>query len=126
MSIMWNYLDKRKAAVDALKDFGSMEFILAHTDEAVKNEYLKMEGQVKIASSTALRKLMYSRKDTARLLSTWHGSNQPGKNLPLRKEMSWTAFMLMMIAAQYIPSATATGLSGPRLIKKRIVPWTSW
>ena len=37
MSIMWNYLDKRKAAVDALKDFGSMEFILAHTDEAVKN-----------------------------------------------------------------------------------------
>ena len=32
MSIMWNYLDKRKAAVDALKDFGSMEFILAHTD----------------------------------------------------------------------------------------------
>ena len=44
MSIMWNYLDKRKAAVDALKDFGSMEFILAHTDEAVKSEYLKMEG----------------------------------------------------------------------------------
>ena len=34
--------------------------------------------------------------------------------------------MLMMIAAQYIPSATATGLSGLRLIKKRIVPWTSW
>ena len=26
MSIIWKYLDKRSAAVDALKDYGSMKF----------------------------------------------------------------------------------------------------
>lgn len=44
MSIMWKYLDKRKASVDALKDYGSMQFIIDNTDEAVRNEYHKMEG----------------------------------------------------------------------------------
>lgn len=42
MSIMWKYLDKRKAAIDALKDYDSMQFIIAHTDEQIKGEYDKM------------------------------------------------------------------------------------
>ena len=29
MSIIWKYLDKRSAAVDAIKDYGSMQFILS-------------------------------------------------------------------------------------------------
>lgn len=31
MSIVWKYLDKRSAAVDALKDYGSMKFIIDHS-----------------------------------------------------------------------------------------------
>ena len=33
MNIIWQYLDKRSAAVNALKDYSSMAYILAHTDE---------------------------------------------------------------------------------------------
>ena len=44
MSIIWKYLDKRSAAVDALKDYGSMKFIIGHTDDEIKNAYEKMEG----------------------------------------------------------------------------------
>ena len=35
MNIVWSYLDKRSAAVNALKDYGSMQFILEHTDEDI-------------------------------------------------------------------------------------------
>lgn len=44
MSIIWKYLDKRSAAVDALKDYGSMKFIIAHTDDEIKAAYEKMGG----------------------------------------------------------------------------------
>lgn len=44
MSIIWKYLDKRSAAVDALKDYGSMKFIISHTDDEVKSAYEKMGG----------------------------------------------------------------------------------
>ena len=44
MSIIWKYLDKRSAAVDALKDYGSMKFIIGHTDDEIKRAYEKMEG----------------------------------------------------------------------------------
>ena len=30
MNIIWQYLDKRSAAVNALKDYSSMAYILAH------------------------------------------------------------------------------------------------
>ena len=35
MSIAWQYLDKRSAAVNALKDYESMKYVLAHTSEDV-------------------------------------------------------------------------------------------
>lgn len=44
MSIIWKYLDKRSAAVDALKDYGSMKFIIEHTDDEIKSAYEKMSG----------------------------------------------------------------------------------
>lgn len=44
MSIVWKYLDKRSAAVDALKDYGSMKFIIDHTDDEIKTAYQKMGG----------------------------------------------------------------------------------
>ena len=42
MSIIWKYLDKRSAAVDALKDYSSMEFIIANTSSEIKNTRDKM------------------------------------------------------------------------------------
>ena len=35
MNIIWQYLDKRSASVNALKDYSSMAYILAHTDEEI-------------------------------------------------------------------------------------------
>lgn len=44
MSIIWKYLDKRSAAVDAIKDYGSMQFIIEHTNDEIKAAYEKMGG----------------------------------------------------------------------------------
>ncbi|HHY0069331.1 TPA: hypothetical protein ACVT6Y_004018 [Clostridioides difficile] len=40
MNIVWQYLDKRAAAINALKDYSSMKYIIEHTDEdiAILNE----------------------------------------------------------------------------------------
>lgn len=35
MNIIWQYLDKRSAAINALKDYSSMAYIIAHTDEEI-------------------------------------------------------------------------------------------
>lgn len=35
MSVIWQYLDKRSAAINALKDYSSMKYILEHTDEEI-------------------------------------------------------------------------------------------
>ena len=37
MNIIWHYLDKRGAAVNALKDYSSMQYIIDHTDEEIAN-----------------------------------------------------------------------------------------
>ena len=50
MSIMWKYLDKRKAVIDAMKDYSGMQFILEHTEESVRNEYQKMDSKAAIDS----------------------------------------------------------------------------
>lgn len=44
MSIIWKYLDKRSAVVDALKDYNSMKFIIEHTDDEIRAAYEKMGG----------------------------------------------------------------------------------
>ncbi len=44
MSIAWKYLDKRRGAVQAVKDYGSMQFIIENTDEEIKKVYSKMAG----------------------------------------------------------------------------------
>lgn len=36
MNIIWHYLDKRSAAINALKDYTSMQYILDHTDEEIR------------------------------------------------------------------------------------------
>ena len=42
MSIMWKYLDKRSAAIAAIKDRGSMKFIIEHTAEDIAAERDRM------------------------------------------------------------------------------------
>ena len=43
MSIIWKYLDKRSGTVQAIKDYQSMKFILAHTDQEIKDARERME-----------------------------------------------------------------------------------
>ena len=62
MSIIWKYLDKRSAAVDALKDYGSMKFIIGHTDDEIKSAYDVLKERYR------------------QRWNTWRGSSQPGKN----------------------------------------------
>lgn len=35
MNIVWQYLDKKAAAINALKDYSSMQYIIDHTDEEI-------------------------------------------------------------------------------------------
>ena len=44
MSIMYKYLDKRAAAIAAIKDFDSMRFIINNTDSEIAAERAKMIG----------------------------------------------------------------------------------
>ena len=44
MNVVWKYLDKRAGAVAALKDVGSMKFIIENTDDEIKAAYDKMSS----------------------------------------------------------------------------------
>ena len=44
MSIMYKYLDKRAAAIAAIKDYDSMQFIIRNTDREITSEREKMAG----------------------------------------------------------------------------------
>ena len=39
MNIAWKYLDKRRGAAQAVRDYGSMQFILENTDDEIKKAY---------------------------------------------------------------------------------------
>ena len=44
MSIIWHYLDKRGAAINALKDYSSMQYIIDHTDEEIDTVHDRMSS----------------------------------------------------------------------------------
>ncbi|ROR28120.1 hypothetical protein EDD66_10558 [Mobilisporobacter senegalensis] len=44
MNIVWYYLDKKAAAINALKDFSSMKYIIEHTDEDIATLNDKMSS----------------------------------------------------------------------------------
>ena len=50
MSIIWKYLDKRSAAIAALKDYDSMAFIISDTERQIEkvNEKLGSTGGMKL------------------------------------------------------------------------------
>ena len=44
MSVMWKYLDKKNAAIQALEDFGDMQFIIENTPNEIKLAQDRMVG----------------------------------------------------------------------------------
>lgn len=44
MQIAWKYLNKRAASLEALKDYGGMQFILEHTNDDIRAEHEKMQS----------------------------------------------------------------------------------
>ena len=44
MHISWSFLDKRKAAINAMKAFDSMDFIVKHSDEEIQRVENRMVG----------------------------------------------------------------------------------
>ena len=44
MNIVWMYLNKRDAAVNALKDYGKMKHIINHSGEEIRHVYSRMAG----------------------------------------------------------------------------------
>ena len=44
MHISWNFLDKRKATIDAIESYDDMAFIIDHTDEDIEEARQKMLG----------------------------------------------------------------------------------
>ena len=54
MSILWQYLDKKSAAISALKDYSSMQHIIDHTNEEIDN----VRGQMGIKNLNILDTLI--------------------------------------------------------------------
>lgn len=44
MHISWNYLDKRKATIEAIESYDDMAFIIDHTDEEISEVKNRMTG----------------------------------------------------------------------------------
>ena len=44
MHISWSFLDKRKAAINAMEAFDSMDFIVKHSDEEIQRVENRMVG----------------------------------------------------------------------------------
>lgn len=44
MSVMWKYLDKKAATIQAIEDYDSMQFIIEHTDDDIKEVRERMSG----------------------------------------------------------------------------------
>ena len=94
MSIAWNYLDKRSAAMAALKDYCSMKAILATTAEEIANvrqDMVRIGGmrfeesahgarnpQAKTRFCMGLRKLMCWKSGIGRRKSSWRGFSRRG------------------------------------------------
>ena len=108
MNIIWQYLDKRSAAVNALKDYSSMAYILAHTDEEIAQvhedtttlgspAFTDMPGGSPNPQSGEMRiiaaKLMYCGNGIVRQRNTWNGFNPHGTACRRMNGMCWNSSM---------------------------------
>ena len=64
--IAWTYLDKRSASIEALKDYSSMEFIIANNPDTV-NEIREKMTAVRSAAPTGMPHCLNPQKGEERL-----------------------------------------------------------
>ena len=76
MSIMWNYLDKRRATVAALKDYDGMKFIIDSYQADLK---LAKEQMIGISSPRYGFSPSGSQKDNPTEHRLLHGIDEPTK-----------------------------------------------
>lgn len=127
MNIIWQYLDKRSAAVNALKDYSSMAYILAHTDEEIAQvhedttilgspAFTDMPGgsPEKCELSLPLTKSMCCGNGIVRQRSTWNGFSLHGTACRRMNGMCWNSSigMRMMPLMLFPQSVIVFTLSG--------------
>lgn len=144
MSIIWKYLDKRSAVVDALKDYGSMKFIIEHTDDEIRAAYEKMggisspqpDGMPHTHNPHAVEDRMVNGieeidvlKERYRQAMEYMAWFLPAwEHFPKMSGMCWKPFIRIRKARPMpcMTSVTASELSVLRRITKRTAPWGNW
>lgn len=110
MNIIWQYLDKRSAAVNALKDYSSMAYILAHTDEEIAQVHEDtttlgspaftdmpggspnpQSGEMRIIA--AIDEIDVLRNGIVRQRNTWNGFSLHGTACRRMNGMCWNSSM---------------------------------
>ena len=137
MNIIWQYLDKRSAAVNALKDYSSMAYILAHTDEEIAQvhedtttlgspAFTDMPGgsPAKCELSLPLTKSMCCGNGIVRQKNTWNGFSLHGTACRRMNGMCWNSSIGRKIKT-FIPFASTSVLSVLLHTTKRIVPYNT-
>ena len=131
MNIIWQYLDKRSAAVNALKDYSSMTYILAHTDEEIAQVHedtttlgspalqicraeVRTRSPAKCELSLLLTKLTCCGNGIVRQRNTWNGFSLHGTACRRMNGMCWNSSIGMrkMPLMLFPQSATVFTLSG--------------
>ena len=144
MGIAWKYLDKKSAAADAAKDYGSMKFIIKHTDDEIKAAYEKMggisspqfDGMPHAHNPHAAEDRMAEGMDrsascgsgTGRQWNTWRGSSRHERSFRRMTAMCWmrsTVRTTITAAARRRTWRTASGLSGRQHTGGRTGRWQS-
>ena len=107
MNIIWQYLDKRSAAVNALKDYSSMAYILAQTKKShrcmktpqplavrhlqICRAAVRTRSPAKCESSLPLTKSMCCGNGIVRQRNTWNGFNPHGTACRRMNGMCWNS-----------------------------------
>ena len=89
MSVIWKYLKKRSGAIDAIRDYDSMQFIIENTSEDIKQAYAAMTslhpsgfdgmphssnptaGEARLCATLDKIDLLHDRKREARQYLDW-------------------------------------------------------
>ncbi len=123
MNIMWKYLDKRAAAISAIKDFGSMRFIINSTDDEIKKEFEKMttvaspnfDGMPHAYNPKAGEERMLDGIDQIDILKERYRQaveymnwfRPAWRSFPMRKSTSWKRFTGARKATAAMPPGTS-------------------
>lgn len=136
MNIIWQYLDKRGAAINALKDYSSMAYIIDHTDEEIANIHDDMTSIGSPAFSDMPSNISNPQSGEIRLTAaideidvlheryrTWNGFSLPGIRFPRMSVLFWSSFIWKMMNAMmhFLKFVTDSALSVPLHTKRKTV-----